>query len=124
MNRTKRNAQKEEDVREAYHKALLHFGENAVYVPKASLIKKAMEFTAPRFYISYEEARRVVSKLSRGIDIGRKGSNKARMYADIYRRYAACGAAGFPALIRILNSEAPGFYIGKRQFIRIINKKL
>jgi hypothetical protein len=126
MKRTGINEQKEEDVKSAYRKAILFFGDQAPFIRKDALVKKAMEFPAPRFYICYEEARRILSRMDRGLPVNIKGKEKRKMYQDLrsrFREQKEKGGRSSAALRDAIISEAPGFYIGKGRFTRIINQK-
>jgi hypothetical protein len=126
MRRTVINEQKEEDIRMAYKKAILSFGGRAPFIRKDRLVKKAMGFPAPRFYISYEEARRVMSRISKGAPVNIKRKEKRRMYQDLFNKFQEQrknGKGAPAALLEAINSEAPEFYINKEHFTRIINQK-
>ncbi|MDR3142109.1 MAG: hypothetical protein LBU37_10340 [Tannerellaceae bacterium] len=126
MRRTGINEQKEEDIKSAYKKAMLFFGDEAPFIRKDRLVKKAMEFPAPRFYISYEEARRILSRMDRGVSVDIKRKEKRKMYQDLLsklREQRKNGKATPSALQEAINTEAPGFYIGREHFTRIINRK-
>lgn len=51
------------------------------------IIRSVMTKGAPRFYVSYENARRYVSKIDRGKPLGLKNKNTILMYEELYRRY-------------------------------------
>jgi hypothetical protein len=126
MRRTSINEQKEEDIRWVYKKAILSFGDIAPFIRKDKLVKKAMEFPAPRFYISYEEARRILSRMSRGVSVNIKRKEKKSMYQDLFNKFQEQrenGKSVPAALLEAINSEAPEFYINKEHFTRIINQK-
>jgi hypothetical protein len=45
---------------------------------KSEIIEEAMKFTAPRFYVSYEEARRILSRMTQGGASTSGGKGKGR----------------------------------------------
>lgn len=73
--------------------------------------KVAAESGAPRFYCTYEQARRFVSLINRKRPLPLKQENKRRMYRDIYKKWKAAGYTTFKALHEIINSPAPAFYL-------------
>ena len=79
---------------------------------------------APRFYVSYENARRYVSKIDRGKPLGLKNKNTILMYEELYRRYKEykekTGFVGYQILAKILQEKAPSYYIGLKTFREII----
>lgn len=121
------NRQKERDIFTAYEQAIDFFGENARYVSKGAIIEKAMTFPAPRFYTTYEMARRHVSMLNRGARILRTNRNKVAMYKAIFERFKELKKdekKDYSALETVINSPAPSFFMDKAQFKKIIYKQL
>lgn len=119
------NKQKKEDVFKAYEKAIKDLGDMATLVPKDVLIEKAMSYPAPKYYITLEVAIRNISMMFRGIQPDMRNPMKIDMYENIYNRFVSKKERkNYRELEKIINSEAPSFYIEKRQFIRIINDKL
>ena len=49
------------------------------------IIRSVMMKGAPRFYVSYENARRYVSKIERGKPLGLKNKNTILMYQELHR---------------------------------------
>lgn len=70
---------------------------------------------APRFFVSYESARRVVSQMCRGGTVRFSNANKRRMYEDICRAFIkereSTGLPGYLALWRVLSEAAPSYYV-------------
>ena len=75
--------------------------------------KVAAESGAPRFYCTYEQARKFVSLIKRKRPLPLRQENKRRMYRDIYKKWKAAGHTTFKALHEIINSPAPSFYLSE-----------
>lgn len=88
------------------------------------IIRSVMTKGAPRFYVSYENARRYVSKIDRGKPLGLKNKNTILMYEELYRRYKEykekTGFVGYQILAKILQGKAPSYYIDLKTFREII----
>lgn len=88
------------------------------------IIRSVMMKGAPRFYVSYENARRYVSKIERGKPLGLKNKNTILMYQELHRRYKAykdkTGLVGYSILTKILQEKAPSYYIDLKTFREII----
>jgi len=108
--------ERDRDILDAYNRVLKDFGIEARYKSRREIFEKVSESKARQFYVSPEEATRVVSKLVNGKDIGIKNKDKVRMYRDIYSRYLSvkdihpCITLK-DAIFDIIYSEAPSFYI-------------
>ena len=93
-------------------------------VTQDDIIRSVMMKGAPRFYVSYENARRYVSRIERGKPLGLKNKNTILMYEELYRRSKAykdrTGLVGYSILTKILQEEAPSFYIDLKTFREII----
>ena len=50
------------------------------------LFETARKMPAPRFYVTFEQARRFASMLDRGLDLPLKNENKKKMYQELYNR--------------------------------------
>lgn len=82
-------------------------------------IEAAAKGPAPRFYCTYESARRFVSKIERGVCQRNMNKNKLRMYRDLHERWKEiCGREVLPGrmynnytvLESIIEEPAPSFY--------------
>ena len=98
--------------------------------PFASLekiIEKAASTTAPRFFVSFENARRFVSMLVRKKRLPLVNKNKIEMYKELYRRYMKqCkGKVGnYTILESIIEEPAPSFYLDAGSFRGIVYRTL
>ena len=118
--------QRRRDIFDAYEKAIKSFGDMAKYIPKSVIIEKAMTYNAPRFYVTYEIARRAISDMIKGRSPRATGDQKSRMYNEILKRFkdSSTNTSSFTILMDILETETEGFYISKKQFSRIIYQQL
>ena len=118
--------QRRKDIFEAYEKAINSFGDMAKFIPKSVIIEKAMTYRAPRFYVTYEIARRAISDMIKGRPPRATGDQKSRMYSEILKRFkeSSTNTSSFTILMDILETETEGFYISKKQFSRIIYQQL
>ena len=118
--------QRRRDIFDAYEKAIKSFGDMAKYIPKSVIIEKAMTYNAPRFYVTYEIARRAISDMCKGRVPRASGDQKSKMYNEIYKRFKdVCSSqSSFVKLMDVLETETNSFYISKKQFSRIIYQQL
>ena len=102
--------------------------------PFASLekiIEKAASTTAPRFFVSFENARRFVSMLVRKKRLPLVNKNKIEMYMELYKRYkrlrkedANNPVIHYTALEKIIEEPAPSFYLDVETFRCLLYKAL
>lgn len=114
--KTQRNAA----LMEAFDKVFKDVGS----VDKAVKILAGVE--APRFYVTFEEARRIVSLMLRGELITERAERMA-MYEELARRVRARwsqGEKGFGCLTEILTEPAPRFYIAPETIKGIIYREM
>lgn len=94
------------------------------------IIKHVPFQKAPRFYVSYDTARRHLSNLKKGTPIWEKNKNKKLLYAELYKRWKATNGGNdyeknsYVCLHDIINSQAPCFYINSETARDIIYKYL
>lgn len=91
------------------------------------VIHEAVKSNAPRFYISYENARRFISLLMRKKQLPIVNSNKVSMYKELYERYKrrikeACN--NYTILDSIIEEPAPSFYIDEGTFRGLVYKSI
>lgn len=96
--------------------------------PKITLgevVKLSAQCNAPRFYATFENARRFVSLLIRNKKLPIKNPNKVSMYKEIYRRYKkrmSKGECRYIVIEEILEEPAPSFYLDVETFQGILYK--
>ena len=116
--------QKRNDVYNAYKESIAKFGDSARFVSKSTLFDEAMRMKAPRFYVTYERAARIISSFRKGIIPNMSNQLKLEMYRDIYRIFVERTDGNIRSLRNLLEMEAPSFYIDKRHFVRLIRQSL
>ncbi len=91
------------------------------------VLKEAVKASAPRFYISYENARRFISLLARKKHLPIANNNKIAMYKELYKRYMErikdkCNS--YTILESIIEEPAPSFYIDEGTFRGLLYKAI
>ena len=112
----------ERDFLKVYERVVKERGRAALFMSPRELVAQAVHSEAPRFYITYEMARRNVSALLRGQPVDCHNKLKMLMYADIarltidYQRRHKRYADDFNASLMAVLSEypAPRFYITEK----------
>ena len=102
--------------------------------PFASLekiIEKAASTKAPRFFVSFENARRFVSMLVRKKRLPLVNKNKVEMYKELFRRYKKQRQEDFTSRVinytlleKIIEEPAPSFYLDTETFRCLLYKAL
>lgn len=96
-------------------------------VSLGDVIKEAVKSSAPRFYVSYENARRFISLLARKKCLPISNSNKVAMYKEIYSRYLKRiqnDCRNFTILESVLEEPAPSFYIDEGTFKGLLYRSI
>lgn len=107
--------ERDRDFMEAYRDVIGRHGANARFLRKEVLLHETVFHPARRFYVSEEQAIRVVGRLLKGQAVFFKNRVKAEMYGEIVRRLNEGNEAGLPLrerIIEVIYGEAPRFYIG------------
>lgn len=123
-----RNIRKQ-DVVNCFFESLREVRKSRPYATQDEIIRHAVNCKAPRFYVTFENARRFVSLLSRKKRLPLSNSNKLAMYKEIYRRYKkrvkACSERyKYIILDDIIREPAPSFYLDVETFRGIVYKTL
>ncbi len=125
----------ERDLIAAYNRVLKTCGRQAMFMTRQEIITKTITDGAPKFYITYEMARRNVSALLRGAKTDCNNRLKQLMYADIarltidYQRRHKRYANDFNGALMCVLSEmpAPRFYITEKSayntLCRLLHRK-
>lgn len=93
------------------------------------VIEKAVKGKAPRFYVTFENARRYISLMMRKKRLPLVNKNKMEMYKEIYNRYIkrireSSSHYRYIILEKIIEEPAPSFYLDEETFRGIIYKTL
>ena len=86
------------------------------------LFEIARKMPAPRFYVTFDNARRFVSMLDRGLDLPLKNENKKRMYQELHSRLKnkrGDKKGCYTLLEEIITSPAPEFYMDAETFKQV-----
>ena len=75
-----------QDIIDSFFNSLKELRKTRPFVTQNEVIEHAARSTAPRFYVTFENARRFVSLLMRGKRLPIVNKNKVEMYKEIYRR--------------------------------------
>ena len=120
---------RKQDVINSFYKSLKEIRKEKPYATQNDVIEHAMKGEAPRFYVTFENARRFVSLLLRKKKLPIVNENKLEMYKEIYRRYIKqmkdCNKRyKYLILEKIIEEPAPSFYLEEETFRGIIYKTL
>jgi hypothetical protein len=114
---------KGKDVVNALYKAMSENSDKKVL--ESFDIARKME--APRFYVTFDTARRFVSMLDRGLELPLKNENKKRMYQELYNRLKKKRGDKklcYQLLEEIITSPAPEFYMDFETFEQVFYKTI
>lgn len=114
---------KGQDVVNALYKALSENPGKKIL----ELLDIARKMEAPRFYVTFDNARRFVSMLDRGLELPLKNENKKRMYEELHRRLRKKRGDKkkcYQLLEEIITSPAPEFYMDAETFRQVFYKTI
>lgn len=120
---------RKQDVVNCFFESLKEVRKTKPFASQGEIIKHAASKNAPRFYITFENARRFTSLLLRKKKLPHINRNKLEMYKEIYRRYLKRvkenGAEHkYMILEQIIQEPAPSFYLDEQTFRGIVYKTL
>lgn len=118
-----------QDIVDCFYRSLKELRKTSPFVCQSEVIEHATRSSAPRFYVTFENARRFVSLLMRGKRLPITNGNKIAMYKEIYRRYKervknASARYKYLILESIIEEPAPSFYIDEETFRGILYRTL
>lgn len=118
-----------QDVVNSFFGSLKELRKTKPFVSQSEVIEHASKSSAPRFYVTFENARRFVSLLMRKKELPITNKNKVEMYKEIYRRYRKqaqeCDSRyKYLILEDIIEEPAPSFYIDEETFRGIVYRAL
>ena len=128
MNESVREIRKK-DVLNSFFESLREVRKTRPYATQYEVIKHAVNMKAPRFYVTFENARRFISILSRKKKLPLINPNKVAMYKEIYHRYIkrvkdSSKRYKYIILEQIIEEPAPSFYLDEETFRGIVYKTL
>lgn len=117
------------DVTKAFFETMKNVRKSNPLATQNDVIEQALKCEAPRFYVTFENARRYISLMARKKQIPIVNKNKLEMYKEIYRRYLkrireTSNQYRFIILERIIEEPAPSFYLDEETFKGIVYKTL
>jgi hypothetical protein len=121
--------ERKHDVVDCFFESLRELRKTRPYVTQEEVIHHAANREAPRFYVTFENARRFVSMLMRKKKLPLMNLNKIRMYKEIYHRYMkrvkdSSKRYKYVILEQIIEEPAPSFYLDEETFRGIVYKSL
>lgn len=113
------------DVINSFFESLKELRKTKPFATQNEVIETASRSSAPRFYVTFENARRFISLLMRGKPLPIVNENKVKMYKEIFHRYKARvkdANARYKYLIleSIIEEPAPSFYLDEETFRGIV----
>ena len=132
MKNTMKNSIREirkQDVVNSFYNSCKELRKSKPYATQNEMMEYAAKSKAPRFYVTFENARRFISMLSRKKELPIINENKVAMYNEIYKRYVQqvkdCNKRyKYLILEKIIEEPAPSFYVDEETFKSIIYKAL
>ncbi len=117
------------DVIDSFFESLKELRKTKPFITQSEVIEHASKSQAPRFYVTFENARRFVSLLVRKKKLPIVNGNKLSMYKEIYRRYREqvkdCSPRyKYLILEKIIEEPAPSFYLDEETFRGIVYSTL
>lgn len=130
-NRTNQSIRKmrKNDVTKTFFETMKKVRQCNPLATQNDVIEEAVKSEAPRFYVTFENARRYISLMARKKQLPIVNKNKLEMYKEIYRRYLkrireTSEQYRFVILERIIEEPAPSFYLDEETFKGIVYKTL
>lgn len=114
------------DLLEAQRRVIRRLGDEAPYISKSRILKLVMKEPAKRFYVSFEEASRMLSKMAAGHEVNRKGI-RYDMYVELFEVFNRLKkenpGAGWAELVeKAVLSPAPGFYLDEDRAYKLLKR--
>ena len=127
-NKSVRNMRKK-DVISAFFETMKEVRTSNPLATQNEIIETAVKRNAPRFYVTFENARRYISLMTRKKRLPLVNKNKMEMYKEIYNRYLkrikeTSSHYRYVILEKIIEEPAPSFYLDEETFRGIIYKTL
>lgn len=124
------NEDRKEAVIESYFNSMRELVSKDPFVSQREIAEHAVKSIAPRFFTTYENARRIISLMIRRKKIPIINKNRIEMYKEIYKRFIKRSKenlysyGSYKLLEDIINSPAPSFYMNINTFQGILYKTL
>lgn len=120
---------RKKDVISAFFETMKEVRTSNPLATQNEIIEMAVKKNAPRFYVTFENARRYISLMTRKKHLPLVNKNKMEMYREIYNRYLkrikeTSSHYRYVILEKIIEEPAPSFYLDEETFRGIIYKTL
>lgn len=120
---------RKKDVVDCFYSSLKEVRNKNPFATLNEVIEHAINSQAPRFYVTFENARRFVSLLMRKKRLPIINENKIAMYKEIYKRYSKAVKDSskrykYVILEKIIEEPAPCFYIDPETFRGIVYRTM
>ena len=120
---------RKKDVISAFFETMKEVRTSNPLATQNEIIETAVKRNAPRFYVTFENARRYISLMTRKKRLPLVNKNKMEMYREIYNRYLkrikeTSSHYRYVILEKIIEEPAPSFYLDEETFRGIIYKTL
>ena len=120
---------RKQDVINSFYESYKELRKVKPFATQNEVIEYAAKRKAPRFYLTFENARRFISILARKKKLPIINENKVAMYKEIFRRYMQqvkdCNKRyKYIILEKIIEEPAPSFYLEEETFRGIIYKTI
>ncbi len=120
---------RKKDVISAFFETMKEVRTSNPLATQNEIIEMAVKKNAPRFYVTFENARRYISLMTRKKRLPLVNKNKMEMYREIYNRYLkrikeTSSHYRYVILEKIIEEPAPSFYLDEETFRGIIYKTL
>lgn len=122
---------RKEAIIKTFFETLKNCRKSDPFVSLENIIHRAASTKAPRFFVSFENARRFVSLLVRKKRLPLVNKNKIELYKELYRRYKRLcqndsenPVIHYTALEKIIEEPAPSFYLDTETFRCLLYKAL
>ena len=108
----------------AYKQALVEHQGTVNQMPLNTFVLKVINSGAPRYFISEEQAAKIINKMELGIK-PKKTNEKQKLCDDLYSRYLEVskqmeGCFKYCIIEKVVNSPAKSFYITAQRALNII----
>lgn len=107
--------ERDDDFAETYKTVIAGLGKQARFTPRQQLIRLTVNHPAKRYYVSYEQASRILSRLLHRKKVTFKNPLKKEMYMEILKQIRTKKKTTDKPLSQILAetiySPAPRFYL-------------
>lgn len=120
---------RKQDVINSFYESYKELRKVKPFATQNEVIEYAAKRKAPRFYVTFENARRFISILARKKKLPIINENKIAMYKEIFRRYMqqvkdSNKRYKYLILEKIIEEPAPSFYLEEETFRGIIYKTI